>query len=85
MSVQYQEKQNYPPSTNTISNSNSIAKTPFLIEDILYINNNNSNNSNNNNNNIENANKNLPQNEKVNGKSFNKTEMEFKKILQNER
>ncbi|CAO1345181.1 unnamed protein product [Diamesa tonsa] len=87
MSVQYQEKQNYPPSTNTTNSSNSIAKTPFLIEDILYINNNNNstnnnNNSNsNNNNNIENANKNS-QSEKVNGKSFNKTEMEFKKILQ---
>lgn len=70
MSVQYSEKStNYSPTTAT---SPSI-KTPFGIEDILYINNNH-----------QNANKNNLMSDKNSAKKFNEAE-EFKKILSSER
>lgn len=75
MSVQFSEKSaNY---SNTTTNTNPNIKTPFGIEDILFINNNNS----------QNVNKNsFPENKtstKV-GVKNSETE-EFKKILASER
>jgi hypothetical protein len=75
MSVQYKEKPtNYSPTTT----SNSSVKTPFGIEDILFINNNN---------NCQNVNKNSLIIEKNCGKSSvkNQEAEEFKKILSSER
>lgn len=73
MSVQYSDK-----SANNYSTTSASMKTPFGIEDILFINNNNSAHS---------ANKNSF-NEKSCGKSAMKSSCEaeeFKKILSSER
>lgn len=74
MSVQYSEKQ-----TNYSSTTNSSVKTPFGIEDILFINNNNNNN--------QNVNKNNFNSEKNSVKSSMKSSEteEFKKMLSSER
>lgn len=76
MSIQYTEKSaNYSPTTT----ANSIVKTPFGIEDILFINNNNSSH--------QNANKNTLMSDKSCAKSSvkNSETEEFKKILSSER
>lgn len=75
MSVQYLDKLANYSSTTTASSS---MKTPFGIEDILFINNNNSDQS---------ANKNCFSIEKNCGKisSKNNEAEEFKKILSSER
>lgn len=75
MSIQYSEKStNYSPTTT----SNANVKTPFGIEDILYINNNNNN---------QNVNKNNLMSEKNCAKvsAKNNEAEEFKKILSSER
>lgn len=76
MSTQYSEKStSFSPTTTTSSN----IKTPFGIEDILFINNNN--------NNLSSANKNGLMNEKSCSKTSMKSSEteEFKKILSSER
>lgn len=80
MSIQYLEKSTNFSSTTT---TNSNVKTPFGIEDILFI----SNNNNNNNNIAQNVNKNSFANEKNCAKSAikNNEAEEFKKILSSER
>jgi hypothetical protein len=40
MSTQYSDKSGIYPSNSPTTTANTISKTPFLIEDILYINNN---------------------------------------------
>lgn len=73
MSIHYAEKPtNYSPQTTAGSN----IKTPFGIEDILFINGNNNNNS-------QNVNKNTLMSEKSSVKSCEQEE--FKKILSSER
>lgn len=81
MSIQYLEKStNYSPTTN----ANSNIKTPFGIEDILFINNNNNNY---NNNNSQNVNKNTLMSDKNGARNSvkNSEAEEFKKILSSER
>lgn len=81
MSIQYLEKStNYSPTTNASSN----IKTPFGIEDILFVNNNNSNY---NNNNSQNVNKNTLMSDKNGARNSVKNceAEEFKKILSSER
>lgn len=75
MSTISEKSTHFSPTT-----TNSSIKTPFGIEDILYINNNN-------NNNLPSANKNGLTSEKNNIKSSQKTieTEEFKKILSSER
>lgn len=80
MSTQFSDKLNHLQSMTTTQNSN--IKTPFGIEDILYINGNNNNN--NNHSNQENLNK-IHANEK-NAKSFVKnSDDELKKSFASER
>lgn len=65
MSLQYSEKIVNYPSNNSATNgttNTTISKTPFLIEDILYISNSNNNNCN------QNINKNIVS-EKISNKS----------------
>lgn len=74
MSVQYSEK---PTAYATTPNSSASVKTPFGIEDILFINNNN----------CQSVNKNATYGDKSGAKNAvknNETE-EFKKILSSER
>lgn len=78
MSIQYSEKStNYSPTTTTTTNSS--IKTPFGIEDILFINGHNNNNQNGNKNALI-SDKNCAKNSVKNNEAE-----EFKKILCNDR